>query len=45
LLEGIVLHAFEGQSPFSDAAMKKITALKEIYGVDYDASAAHHFVE
>jgi hypothetical protein len=45
LLEGIVLHAFEGQSPFSDDAMKKIAALKEIYGVDYNASAAHHFVE
>lgn len=45
LLEGIVLHAFEGQSPFSDDAMKKIAALKKIYGVDYDASVAHHFVE
>lgn len=45
LLEGIVLHAFDGQSPFSDEAMKKIAGLKEIYGVDYNASAAHHFVE
>ncbi|MBW8009677.1 MAG: hypothetical protein FVQ83_00360 [Chloroflexi bacterium] len=45
LLEGIVLHAFEGKSPFSTEGIKKINQLKEIYGVDYDSSASHHFVE
>ncbi len=45
LLEAIVLHAFEGQSPFHDEGLQKIAALKEIYAMDYDASASHHFVE
>lgn len=45
ILEGIVLYAFEGKSPFSDEALKKVAALKEIYGVEYDASASHHFLE
>ena len=45
LLEGIVLHAFEGKSPFTEAAIEKINRVKEIYGVDYDSSASHHFVE
>ena len=45
LLEAIVLHAFEGESPFQDEGLKKIAALKDIYGMDYDASASHHFVE
>lgn len=45
LLEGIVLHAFEGNSPFTDAAIEKINQLKEIYGVDYDSSASHNFEE
>jgi len=45
LLEAIVLHAFEGESPFHDDGIKKIKMLKEIYGMDYDASASHHFIE
>ena len=45
LLEGIVLHAFEGKSPFEDKAIEKIAALKEIYEMDYDASASHHMIE
>ena len=45
LLEGIVLHAFEGKSPFPEGAQEKIEKLKEIYGVDYDASASHNFIE
>ena len=45
LLEAIVLHAFEGESPFHDDGLKKIEMLKEIYGMDYDASASHHFIE
>ncbi len=45
LLEAIVLHAFEGVSPFQDEGLKKIADLKDIYGMDYDASASHHFVE
>jgi hypothetical protein len=45
LLEGIVLHAFEGQSPFGEKAFQKIEQLKAVYGLDYDASAAHHLIE
>lgn len=45
LLEAIVLHAFEGNSPFQEEGLKKISMLKEIYGMDYDASASHHFIE
>ena len=45
LLEGIVLHAFEGTSPFGEEAQAKIEKLKEIYGVDYDSSAGHNFIE
>ena len=45
LLEGIVLHAFEGQSPFDTESIKRIDALKQIYEMDYDARASHHFIE
>jgi hypothetical protein len=45
LLEGIVLHAFEGKQPFSEAAMEQIENLKQIYGMDYDASASHHMID
>lgn len=45
LMEGIMLHAMEGNSPFSENAIARINQFKEIYGVDYDSSAAHHFIE
>ena len=45
LLEAIILHAFEGKSPFHVEGLKKISMLKEIYDMDYDAKASHHFVE
>ena len=45
LLEGIVLHAFEGRSPFNANSIERINALKKIYGMDYDASASHRFIE
>ena len=45
LLEAIVLHAFEGKSPFNEMSIAKIEALKQIYGMDYDASASHRFIE
>jgi hypothetical protein len=45
LLEGIVLHAFEGNSPFDERAQEQIQALKQVYGMDYDSSASHRFVE
>jgi len=45
LLEGIVLHSFEGKSAFGAETIKRIHDLKKIYGVDYDATASHKFVE
>ena len=45
LLEGIVLHAFEGKCAFNDDLQQRIAALKQIYNLDYDASASHHLVE
>ena len=45
LLEGIVLHSFEGKSPFHEESIAKIEALKQIYGMDYDATASHRLFE
>jgi hypothetical protein len=45
LLEGIVLHAFAGQPPFSEETMRHVADLKRIYGLDLDASASHRLVE
>jgi len=41
LLEGIVLHAFEGKAPFGDATIELIAQLKTIYGLDLSADDAH----
>jgi hypothetical protein len=45
LLEGIVLHAFDGKTPFSQASLDRIKALKNFYGLDLDASASHRLKE
>ncbi|MBN2003968.1 MAG: hypothetical protein JXA21_11490 [Anaerolineae bacterium] len=45
LLEGIVLHAFEGKSPFGQEDIGRIETLKQVYDMTYDASNSHHFVE
>ncbi len=45
LLEGIVLHAFEGQAPFGDPTLEVIANLKKVYGLDLDASDSHRLVE
>jgi hypothetical protein len=34
LLEGIVLHAFAGRSPFSAGSLRRIAELERIYGLD-----------
>lgn len=41
LLEGIVLHSFEGCCAFSEETLVTIAQLKEIYGLDLDAEASH----
>ena len=45
LLEGIVLHAFEGKAPFERATLERIGQLKKIYGLDLDARASHRMRE
>ncbi|WP_292598620.1 hypothetical protein [Mesorhizobium sp.] len=38
LIEGIVLHAFEGRTPFSAATLETIGQLKRIYGMELGAA-------
>jgi hypothetical protein len=45
LLEGIVLHAFDGRHPFSDETRQRIADLKRIYKLDLDSSASHRLME
>jgi hypothetical protein len=45
LLEGIVLHAFEGKAPFSAESLDKIAELKRVFGLTLDATHAHHLQE
>jgi len=45
LLEGIVLHAFDGKCPFGDDSLRRIRELKKFYGLDLDASASHRLTE
>jgi hypothetical protein len=45
LIEGIVLHAFEGKAPFSAATLRKVKALKAIYGLDLTAKDSHQLRE
>jgi hypothetical protein len=46
LLEGIVLHAFEGkQVPFSPQTLKDIEQFKALYGMTLKASDSHNLKE
>jgi len=45
LLEGIVLHAFDGKCPFNQANLQRISELKKFYSLDLDSSASHHLTE
>lgn len=45
LLEGIVLHAFEGKTPFSSETRAVIERLKEVYGCELTATDSHQLVE
>jgi hypothetical protein len=38
LLEGVVLHSFEGKTPFTGETLRKISELKDIYGLNLDAT-------
>ena len=46
LLEGIVLHAFEGKCAFDgEESLKRIAALKEVYGLNLTARDSHQLEE
>jgi len=45
LLEGIVLHAFDGKAPFSAETLRKIGELKGVYDLRMDARASHRLRE
>ena len=45
LLEGIVLHAFDGKCPFRAESLARIRDLKKFYGLDLDWSASHRLIE
>jgi predicted DNA-binding ribbon-helix-helix protein len=45
LLEGIVLHAFEGKAPFSAATLRKLKALRTVYGLELTAADSHQLRE
>ena len=45
LLEGIVLHAFDGKCPFHAESLRRIRDLKKFYGLDLDSRASHHLTE
>jgi hypothetical protein len=41
LIEGIVLHAFEGKAPFSEGTIVTIEKLKDIYGCRLTSVDSH----
>jgi hypothetical protein len=45
LLEGIVLHAFDGKAPFGKETLRRIAELKRVYDLDLDSSASHRLRE
>jgi hypothetical protein len=45
LVEGVVLHAFEGRAPFSAETLATVARLKEVYGLALTAADAHRLEE
>jgi len=45
LLEGMSLHCFENQPPFSKETLKKIEQLKQVYDLDLEISDSHDLKE
>jgi hypothetical protein len=45
LLEGIVLHAFDGKIPFSPSSLERIQELKRFYEFELDSGASHRLKE
>ena len=45
LIEGIVLHSFEGKSPFGTDTLILIEKMKDVYGLDLTAADSHKLSE
>ena len=45
LIEGIVLHAFEGKAPFSSATLAAVRELKKVYGCTLTAADSDRLEE
>jgi hypothetical protein len=45
LIEGIVLHAFDGKVPFSEPTLQKVKELKRVYDLELDSSHSHKLME
>jgi hypothetical protein len=45
LLEGIVLHSFEGKAPFSEETLKVVDGLKAVYDCKLTAADSHKLTE
>lgn len=45
LLEGIVLHAFEGETPFGNPTLDLIAGAKKRCGLDLTAADSHKLIE
>ena len=45
LIEGIVLHAFDGKVPFNEKNLKKIQAIKKVYELELDSTHSHKLIE
>ena len=45
LVEGVVLHVFDGKAPFKPETLDKIAKLKEVYDLDLTSADAHGITE
>ena len=45
LIEGILLHVFEGKVPFDDKTIKKIEEIKKVYELNLDSTHSHKLTE
>lgn len=45
LLEGIVLHALEGQAPLGPESLAVVASLRRVYGLELTAADAHQLAE
>jgi hypothetical protein len=45
LIEGIVLHSFEGKTPFGTETLAFIAQMKSAYGLELTAEDSHNLIE